>query len=87
MAAVAEHLVANNRKWIDGLQLTLPGNPQSYEFLRIGIGQRAQQHGVENREDSHVAADTQRQRKDGCNTESGILDHHAAAKADILPQG
>ncbi len=59
---------------------------QPRQLFRFRIWQRTQQHGIDDAEDRRVRADAQRQREDGNQGESGILQQHSRAVTKILQQ-
>ncbi len=66
------------RLGINGVQLDYPRDI----FDRQGI----QQNGVDDGEDGGIGADAERQRKNGDETEGGVLGEHADGVTDVLPK-
>ena len=54
------------------------------ELLRMRVGQRVEEHTVDNREDGSVGADAEGQREDRDEREAGIFAQHARAIAQVL---
>jgi hypothetical protein len=57
------------------------------EPVRLRIGQRAQQHAVDDREDGGVGADAQRQRQHRDGGEAGAARELPRPVPQVLPQG
>ena len=54
-----------------------------HELLRLGIGQRPQEDGVDHAEHRGVRADAERQRQDRDEAEAGLAPHQAQCVAEI----
>ena len=60
--------------------------PHGHELLRIGVGKRAQEHRIHNREDCSGCANAERQRQNSDDGESRILQECANSEAEVLPE-
>src|SRR5262245_47879297 len=60
--------------------------PNQHQAIRLGVGQRAEQHAVNHAENRRVGADTQSQRDDGSQCEAWFLRQHSKAIAEVLPE-
>ena len=56
------------------------------ERVGIGIGQRFDEHAVDDAEDRRGGADAERERQDGRGGEAGLLPQHARRVAKVLPE-
>ena len=61
--------------------------PEHHEPRRIGVRQRRDERGVEDREDRGVRADAERERRHRDDRESRTAAQHAEGVAEILPEG
>lgn len=64
----------------------LRNGPDHDKPVRVWIRKRAEQGGIDEAEDNRVRADAQRQRQSCHHSEAGLLDQHAEAVKDVLPQ-
>src|SRR6202167_627673 len=56
----------------------------SYQTVRVAVGQRSQQHRIHDAENCRVRSHAQSQRQDSHDRECGLLDQHAQTIANIL---
>ena len=52
----------------------------------IGVGERLEQHRVDDGEDGGVGSDAQGQRGDGGDGEAGVLEEHVQRMFDVVPE-
>ena len=52
----------------------------------VGIGERLEQHGVDDGEDGGVGSDAEGQGGDGCDGEGWIREEHAEGVAEVMPE-
>ena len=71
------------RVWILPVN-TRPGDKD--QLRRIAIGQRTNQHAIDDRKDRRVSADPQRQRQHSHGQKTGLLQQQSRAEADVLPK-
>src|ERR1700730_11999056 len=67
------------------LQIGL-GLPEPDELVRLGIGQCAQEDGVDDAEDGGVRADTKSQSKDGDRSKATAFEQRTEAELDVLTE-
>src|SRR5579863_321831 len=56
----------------------------SYQTIRVAVGQRTQQHGIHDAENRGIGSHAESQRQDSHDRECGLLDKHAQTIANIL---
>jgi hypothetical protein len=69
-----------------GHGLELRGVPDANQAIRIGVGQRPNQDGVDDAEDGRGGTDTERQRDDGGKRKTGITPDHPQRQPQVLRQ-
>ena len=62
------------------------GGADDDELVGLGIGERSQQRGVDDAEDSGVGADAEGESEDGDGCEAGIFQEQAESKAGVTQQ-
>src|ERR1700746_1111363 len=62
------------------------GTPRTRRVGRLGIGQCAQEDGVDDAEDGGVRADTKSQSEDGDRSKATAFEQHTEAELDVLTE-